>query len=132
MGLWNWLNTKITGVDVDAEVERAKALDTVVASQNVSALERGVWTEQQYRDAEQRRGAHADEIETYWPGVTEAYQTGAIEGATGIADTVRGTVNDVAKGALSITWRTLPWWVWLLALIYAAWQLGLLKRISAR
>jgi hypothetical protein len=130
MGFWSWAASPFTGgIDLGAEEARAKQLDGVVARQNASALERGVWTEEQYRDAETRRQQNAADADSYFGDTVSEFADGAVEGAKNIADTTRGAVNSVAGFTLSTLWRSLPWWVWLAGAGYVAWQLGLLKKL---
>lgn len=129
MGLMGWFSELVTGVNLDAEKERARQLDGVVAQQNRSALERGVWTEEQYRQAEANRIGNVTEADDYYNQVASDFAQGAVEGAERITTTTRKGINTLTGGVLTTAWRALPWWVWLLGIGYVAWQLGLTKRI---
>ena len=127
-----WLPSWLTGgIDLSAEEARARELDTKTQALNAAALDRGIWTEDQYYQAEANRAQNAAEIPQYYAEVYDAAKVGAIEGLGGMADGVRNSVNAVAGGGLGFIWRAVPWWVWILGGLYLAFQLGLLGPLVA-
>lgn len=57
-----------------------------------------------------------------WSGFQQGFQEGYNTEVNG----VRNTINGIASGSVSTLWKAIPLWVWLAALVYGLWWLGLL------
>lgn len=104
----SWFSRLVFGVDLDAEAARGAELDGVIATQNQSALDRGVWTQEQYDAAEANRMSPDSVTSNAQAQVKDAFTEGAKEGL----DEIRGGVQSVVTTATSFV----PWWVWAVGL----------------
>ena len=118
MGLYNWLRTQVTGVDVDETQRISDEQDEKLAQLNRDALESGQYSQAQYEMAEKHR---IDGVVVDAAGqVGEAFIEGAKEGLAREQELVKGAVNGVAKGILGF----IPWWVFVVAIIALFLYLG--------
>lgn len=129
MSFWGKVGKWLWGIDVDAEAERSKRLDAQIAEQNARALAEGKWDPETYMAAEYRREAMRDNPE-YSPDLWPDFWAGAAEGASRMADTTAGTIRSALNNTAGWIIRAVPWWVWLLGLVYLAWMLGWFKRLK--
>lgn len=137
MSLWNWIRTQLTGVDLAAEQRRRADLEAWEQALDQDSLRRQVWTDQQWRTVQAQRAAQEFTGATDFAAeVNRAFREGAIEGLAsmqrGMKDTLTGTATFTLRAILGF----IPWWVWLLAVLWAAWQLGWIQpwigRLRAR
>lgn len=125
MSGWSDLWDVVTGKS-QAESDAA---DRKLRELNDAAYQSGRITREVYDTT----NAHIDQQAQDTVGlVVEDARRGALDGANVIADTIRTTANGVAETAGGFVWRAVPWWVWLLALAYVAWQFGLVRRLAGK
>jgi len=102
----SWIHKLLLGVDIEAEAARAADLDRQIAEQQRRLYERGVWTKEQYEQAQANLQKSAvDPVEE----VKEAFKEGLEEGVANIKEAV--------STAGEITVQIIPSWVWLLLLL---------------
>lgn len=103
------------------EVERGAAADKQLAELNRKAYEAGRWDASQYQAAEDNRLQQS--ADTYGSQIQDEFVSGAKEGLERAQDAVKGAVGTVTTGALGFV----PWYVWVLAAVWLAAQIGFLK-----
>jgi len=119
--LWDVLTGK-------AQAE-SDAADAKLKKLNDDKYARGEWTREQYDTAENHRVTGAVDAQAQ---VAADFKAGAVEGLGNVADTVRSAANGVAETAGGFVWKAVPWWVWVLALGYVAWQFGAVRRLAGK
>ena len=120
MGLWNWIVTEATGVDPAAEQARSDAADAQLSSLNQQNLERGLWTQAQYDQAQADIAAgNASTGDNNVAGAINAEaEAGLQEGLNNVLNAPGKLVGAVGSGASTLLWgivKAIPWWVWLAA-----------------
>ncbi|MEQ2008122.1 MAG: hypothetical protein ABMA26_15095 [Limisphaerales bacterium] len=85
--------------------------------------ERGIYDDSQYARTVERLGY--SNTDRYAEEVGQAFEEGAEEGLASMQSGVKGALNTTARGILGF----IPWWVYLLAALWIAWQLGLLSKL---
>lgn len=119
---WFKVTTGKTASQIEAETA---ANNAILDARNEELRNRGTWTQQDYDVAMQQRS-----WETYAssPGadVATAAAEGAAEGLEAMQTAVKDTVTGAATFSLRAVFGFIPWWVWLLAIGYGAFRLGLL------
>lgn len=125
----------LAGWWIKDDVEEGRKLDEQLGQLNRDALQRGVWTEDQYRAAEDRRAAGS--ADTYAAGVVEDFSVGWKEGEQNVYEAVRdttagvlGVVGDVAKAPIKGILAGLPWWAWLLGIVAVLAYTGTLPGVA--
>lgn len=116
-----WFQKLVLGVDLDEEQKRQEELDRAHAARNRELFDRGLWTEEDYNGAEQRRLETVitdPEAEVY-----DAFRQGLDEGAANIRGAVGGVVNTVVTTPLKL----IPWQLWLIGGVFLAWKMGLFR-----
>lgn len=127
MSLWNWIRTQLTGVDLAAEQRRRADLEAWEQALDQESLRRQVWTDQQWRTVQAQRAAQEFTGATDFAAeVNRAFQEGAAEGLASMQRGVRESLTGAASWSVQTVLGFVPWWMWLLASLWAAWQLGLL------
>jgi hypothetical protein len=118
----SWFQKALLGVDIDEEQRQQEELDRKLAESNRDLLNRGVWTQAQYDQAEQDRQAGA--AGDLQGEVFDAARAGAIEGAEselGLVKNVTGAAADAVYGTVDFAGRTvfraIPWWVFFVGAI---------------
>ncbi len=127
MGLWNYLRTAVTGVDLDATQATLNASDTRLAALNRAALASGQYDQATYDQAQ----AHwyTGQIPDAAGDVGQAFQDGARQGFDNVTGVIKAGINFPAKWTLKFIWDALPWWVWLGLLAGVLWYFGLLQKL---
>jgi hypothetical protein len=119
--MWGWAEKLFTGVDLEAEQKRSDDLDKQLLEQNQKALERGVYTEQQFEESNGRIEAGAVDVDKE---VGAAFAEGLNDGV----NNVRNTIGDVATSPFQlISWKL--WIVGAIALFFYMGGAGMLKGI---
>ena len=99
----SWWHKLLLGVDIEAEAARAAELNRRIAEEQRKLYERGIWTKEQYEEAQRHLWESAtDPVEE----VKEAFKEGLQEGAENIKEAV--------STAGEITMQIIPSWFWLL------------------
>ena len=97
--MFGWAEKLFTGVDLDAEQQRSDELDQKLLEQNQKALDRGVYSQQQFEESNGRILAGHQDVKAE---VGEAFQEGLKEGV----DNVRNTIGDVVTSPFQlISWK---------------------------
>jgi len=127
MGLWNWIRTQVTGVDVNATQAQMNQSDAQLAALNQAALNTGLYTPAIYDQAT----AHwyTGQITDAGAQVDQAAAAGARQGLSNIASGINSAVNTTGKWTLKFIWDAIPWWVWLGLGVYVLWYFGILQRL---
>ena len=119
MGLWNWITTQATGVDLNAEQARSNAADADTAALNQRRLEAGLWTQSQYDQAQSNQAAGNAETgagSNVWGEVTAEAEAGLQEGLDNVLNAPGKIVGTVGSGLTQTLWgivKNIPWWVWI-------------------
>ncbi|MCX7791428.1 MAG: hypothetical protein N2378_12375 [Chloroflexaceae bacterium] len=137
MSLWNWIRTQLTGVDLEAEQRRRAELEAWEQALDQEALRRQVWSDQEWQTVQaQRAGQEFTGATDFAAEVNQAFREGAAEGLASMQRGVRESLTGAATFSLRAVLGFIPWWAWVLAAIWAAWQLGLIQpwlgRLRAR
>lgn len=134
MGLWNWIQTQVTGVDPAAEEQRTQDLNAWRDKLDQQAIDRGVFTQDSLQDVERNRLLEqaAGYDGNYSSQIDQAAAQGAAEGLANMQSTVKDTANSVAGGLAQGLFGFVPWWAWLLGIAAALWYFGLLGPISRK
>lgn len=126
MGLWNWIKTQATGVDEDAEMERARQLEAAADAQaQISAAKYGDEWLVAYN-------AHDAGDDVYLNGseYNQGFEEGWEEGKQNITSTVRGGFRVVGDGLSSVL-TGIPWWIWAAGLLALLAYLGAFRGVLA-
>lgn len=105
------------------DIEAGRRADDHLAQIAARNRERGIYDDAQYARTIERLGYSNTSV--YAGQVGQAFEEGAAEGLATMQAGVKGTLNKTALGILGF----IPWWVWLLAALWLAWQLGLLNKL---
>ena len=117
-----WFDKLIYGVDLDEEQARQDNLDRQLAAQNQADLNNGTYDQETFDAAERnRRESYIGNVEAQ---VGEAFAEGWNEGASNI----RNGTGSVVGTLISTPFKLIPWQLWLIGLLYLAWNFGLLKK----
>lgn len=103
------------------ETERGQELDRRNAELNQKKIERGQMTPW---EAKQQEARFEYSTEQQTADIIEDAKQGAVDGLKSVPLAVKDTVNAVTGWTLS----AVPWWLWLVPIIYAAWYLGAFAR----
>ena len=119
---WFWATTGKTASAIEAETARN---NEILAKRDADLIARGVWDERarQAHEENVRAETYADNIGGQ---VADAAQEGALEGLDSMQSAVKDTVTSAAKFSLRATLGWVPWWVWIVLAVVAAFRLGLL------
>ena len=124
-----WFSRWTTGIDTDEEAKRAEDLAKWQANLDAAPRMQRVWSPDDWFAHEQQLASEAAAFNpaTYDDQIRGAAVEGAVEGLdamqAGVRDTLTGAVAWSARGIFGFV----PWWIWLLAVGYLAWQFGFLK-----
>lgn len=120
MGLLSWWH------NADEEQARSDAADARLQALNAEDRQRygEDWYRETQRNLNRDTSAYGHDVGRE---IDDAFDDGWNDGLDNLTSTARkpfGFVGDVAGALL----KALPWWLWLAALAYGAWRLGLLKK----
>jgi hypothetical protein len=118
MGFWNWIRTQATGVDVDAEQQRANELDALIAAENEKDYGPGGVVYNQTLETQgaaaanaQWEGVQARQAADNHPDISgevgDAFQEGLQEGF----DNTTGAIKSTLAAPFRFTFAALPWQV---------------------
>lgn len=119
---WFKVTTGKSASQIEAETARN---NEILAARDADLIARGVWDQRAQKAHEEnvRAETYSEDIGGQ---VTSAAQEGALEGLDKMQSAVKDTVTSATAFSLRATLGWVPWWVWILAGLYAAFQLGLL------
>jgi len=141
MGLWNTLTRWVTGQDIAAEQTRAQQLDQSLIQYNEQSGYYDRIPPDMAAAAQQRITDQQTEDTDLQGQVEDAFAAGAQQGLQNevefVTRTVPRAISDTLNAVGGAVWRSIPWWVWLLAgvalFLYAGggvWLRGRLARSS--
>lgn len=119
---WFWATTGKTASQIEAETA---ANDAILAARDAELIARGLWDQKDIRDSANQRAAE-DYAANIGSQVAQAAGEGAAEGLDKMQSAVKETVTGATTFSLRAVFGFIPWWVWFLAVGYAAFRLGLL------
>ncbi len=130
MGLYNWLRTKVTGVDIDATQADLNTSDARLRDLNSQALASGRYDQATYDLAT----AHwyQGRITDAGGEVNAAAAAGLDQGITNVSDAIRSFINIPSAAAAKLIFKSIPLWLWFTLLIAALWYFGILQRLLQR
>ncbi|KAF0181387.1 MAG: hypothetical protein FD161_60 [Limisphaerales bacterium] len=111
-------------------LDAGRRADDRLAQIAVRNRERGIYDDAQYALTLERLGY--SNTDRYAGEVGQDFVSGAEEGLASMQRGVKDTLTSTAGFSLRAILGFVPWWAWLLLLIWALWQLGLLKRVLTK
>lgn len=114
----------------DGDIDAGRRADDRLAQIAKRNRERGIYDDTQYALTLERLGY--SNTDRYAGEVGDAFIQGAEEGLASMQRNVKDSLTSTAGFSLRAILGFIPWWVWLLAFIWALWQLGLLKRVLTK
>ena len=127
MGLWNYLRTQVTGVDIDATQASMNASDAQLYALNQAAKNSGQFDQATYDQAQ--ANWYRGHITDAGADVATAFNVGLAEGFDNVTGTIKAGINLPVKWSLKFIWDSLPWWIWLGLLAGVLWYFGLLQKL---
>lgn len=110
------------------EIERGKELDAKIRALNAEKEAKGVLTSGQRQAADAALDLESGPV--WSEQINGDFSAGLDQGFDNVTGAIKTTINAPAKFLLA----SIPWWVWVLALAYGAWQLkgvrAWLKRVT--
>lgn len=104
------------------ETARGEELERRNAALNQKKIEKGQMTPWEAKQQE-ARFEYSSEQQT--ADILNDAKEGAVEGLKAVPIAVKDTINSVTGWTLS----AVPWWLWLVPIVYAAWYLGVFVRL---
>jgi hypothetical protein len=117
MGLFNWIQTQVTGVDVAQVQSDLNAEDAKLAQLNQQKVDSGQWNSSQYQTAQQHLVENTIDAQSE---VDTAFVEGAKEGLANEQAFVKSSINNITSGILGF----IPWWVYPVAGVVLFFYLG--------
>jgi len=104
-----------TGVDINAEQQKANTLDAELARINEEAYQRGHIDDSVYQQTRQHIDQQTADSQDYAGQVGTAFGEGIQEGAANIRRGIGATINSIVGTAF----RIVPWQLWVIGLVVA-------------
>lgn len=136
MAWYNPFTWKIVtgGIDLEAEARRTEELNRKHAELDQVKYKRGILSEEdmEFIRAQREADAAAWQPQRYSAEVTEAAVEGAREGLGNVQSQFRQTLTGAVSAGVKGLAGFIPGWVWLVALAYVAFRLGLFDGLLAK